>query len=329
MHDSVQSLLENGLDYAGLFPPSRLPMHDAMATYQELQSSPQSWFLGRFVVPSGRLHELEDALENTTPTAPVPLSMIGQPSHDAPGLRTAMGEDATLLQHLMDRHPGQFTIDQIETWLPECLVSGRSATAVAGPVEQALRQVHTEAPVTVFFETSLLEGWPSRLGIAIDGLTAANGATRAAVGLKIRCGGLTAEQFPSTEAVATAISKASAARLPIKATQGLHRPLRHFDEQLGVWRHGFLNIFVAAVLAFVHRPSTQIIAEILEVTNISGIHWTERGIECYGLTADRGQIRAARHNAIVAYGSCSFSEPVADLEALGLISEPAAEGVTA
>jgi len=54
---ALRALLENLIDYAGLFPPAALPMAEAVENYARYRDSAESWMLGRFVVPAARLHE--------------------------------------------------------------------------------------------------------------------------------------------------------------------------------------------------------------------------------------------------------------------------------
>jgi hypothetical protein len=54
---ALRSLLENLVDYAGLFPPASLSMPEAVDNYARYRNSPESWMLGRFVVPYARLNE--------------------------------------------------------------------------------------------------------------------------------------------------------------------------------------------------------------------------------------------------------------------------------
>ena len=56
--ESVRVLLAEIVDYAGLFPPSQLPMAEAVANYAAYLDSGYKWMLGRFVVPSARGAEL-------------------------------------------------------------------------------------------------------------------------------------------------------------------------------------------------------------------------------------------------------------------------------
>jgi hypothetical protein len=62
MPPTLHALLEGVLDYAGLFPPAKLPMPDAVRNYLAYRTSAQSWVLGGFVCPVSRLEELTAAL---------------------------------------------------------------------------------------------------------------------------------------------------------------------------------------------------------------------------------------------------------------------------
>src|SRR6266404_8659129 len=55
--NSVHALLSAAIDYAGLFPPTTLPMSQAVASYAAYRAGEQAWALGRFIVPVARLEE--------------------------------------------------------------------------------------------------------------------------------------------------------------------------------------------------------------------------------------------------------------------------------
>ena len=59
MFTSVRVLMTRFIDYAGLFPPARLPMSEAFGEYLHHRDGPHGWMLGRFVCPVGRLAELD------------------------------------------------------------------------------------------------------------------------------------------------------------------------------------------------------------------------------------------------------------------------------
>ena len=79
--------------------------------------------------------------------------------------------------------------------------------------------------------------------------------------------------------------------------------------------HGFLNVFLAAAFAW---HGERDIEPVLAETDPAAFrfddraHWRDRSL-------DAEQVREARAHFAHAFGSCSFEEPVRDLEALGLL----------
>ena len=177
------------------------------------------------------------------------------------------------------------------------------------------------SPAT-FFETSLLEGWRTSLPETAAAILHAEGRGRIA-GLKIRCGGLDATAVPSPVALAAAISAGVELGVPIKATQGLHHPMRHFDTSLETMTHGFLNLFISGVLTSTHHLAEETLLEILGEEEAANFIYRSEGISWQTFSADVEQITAARESGVTSFGSCSFTEPRDDLYELGLLSAEA------
>ena len=57
----LPALLDSLIDYAGLFPPVKLPMADAVRNHAAYLGGSQAAKLGRFIVPAARLPEFEAA----------------------------------------------------------------------------------------------------------------------------------------------------------------------------------------------------------------------------------------------------------------------------
>jgi hypothetical protein len=144
--------------------------------------------------------------------------------------------------------------------------------------------------------------WELSPGRGLPGAVAAVREARA--GAKIRCGGTT---LPSVAEVADFIAACRDACVPFKATAGLHHPIRSGD------RHGFLNLLTAAV--FADGDLEAIVAE----EDPAAFSLDAGGLTVHGHRADAATIESARAERFVAYGSCSFSEPVDDLIALGML----------
>jgi hypothetical protein len=129
---------------------------------------------------------------------------------------------------------------------------------------------------------------------------------------KIRCGGPSAEDFPPDEAVVEFIATCRRLRLPFKATAGLHHPFRQPDAATGALQHGFLNLLAATAL-----PEESLAGAVVEprpdafAISAEGIGWRGK------LAGPEAVARARR--LFVAFGSCSFTEPLDDLAAHGVL----------
>ena len=114
---------------------------------------------------------------------------------------------------------------------------------------------------------------------------------------KVRCGGA---EVPPAAALARFLSACRAAGVPFKATAGLHHPLAAEE------RHGFLNVIAAC--AFEDGAA---LTEEVEL-DADGLRWRDR-------VAAADELERVRREQLVAVGSCSFFEPVADLKQLGIL----------
>jgi hypothetical protein len=54
---SLQALLANLIDYAGLYPPAALPLPIVIERYRLFRASPEKWILNRLVLPADKLCE--------------------------------------------------------------------------------------------------------------------------------------------------------------------------------------------------------------------------------------------------------------------------------
>ena len=133
------------------------------------------------------------------------------------------------------------------------------------------------------------------------------------IGVKVRCGGLTPEMFPTPSELAETMREAFVSGLPMKATAGLHHPWRHFSD--GVWRHGFLNLLAAAAVLL--TTGDQSLAERMLTEEEPGALGRQQ-LRFAGQTFTSSDLKSARV-FFRSYGSCSFDEPVDDLLTMGSI----------
>jgi len=127
---------------------------------------------------------------------------------------------------------------------------------------------------------------------------------------KVRTGGATPETYPGVPELARFLCACAEARVPFKATAGLHHPVRSGA------KHGFVNLFLAAALAY-HGGSREDVTATLEETSAEAFHWEAEGVGWGEHRMTAFEIAAARERFAIAFGSCSFEEPLADLQSLG------------
>lgn len=323
MDPCVHSLLAGIIDYAGLFPPAKLPMDDAFRRFLDHRSSGDGWMLARFVCPAARLGELEHLLQATDPSRlPIALSALGRGGDTLEEFLASIEQDSAAINAFSAGQPERAMVDTFEVRLPEA-----GGVAVAANEARGKLTGNGSLPLTPYFEVSLLGEWRPRLPAAAAAVrdTDRKAGEGNRVGLKIRCGGLSAEAVPEAGAVAAAIATCRAVDVPLKATQGLHHPFRHHDPELGAAVHGFINLFTASVLAHVHDLPVKALTEIVAETDPTAFFVGSERLSWREYAATTEQVAEARGAVLTSFGSCSFAEPRDDLRTLGILEEGAHE----
>ena len=297
MSTIARVLLEEIVDYAGLFPPASLDMAAAVAEFARYREEPESWMLGRFVLPLTRLVEWEKAaapaLEKVAEGEPWRLSVLSDAHQSAPISRR--------IRDFNSRFLGRAYIDSAEL-----KSSGPDEVAYAGTLGEDGVAAYVEVP------------------IADDPLPWIEALVRAGARAKVRTGGVTANAFPSAKQLARFIKRCVERRVAFKATAGLHHPLRAeypLTYDAGAERgtmFGFLNVFLAAALARAGGSEADLVP-LLEERDPASVKFGDDGVEWRGKVIDAATIRLARSRVATSFGSCSLREPIDELKALRLL----------
>lgn len=347
---SVRALMAGIVDYAGLFPPATLPLDEALRNYDQYRRSEHAWMLGRFICPAGRLDDITPYESLLADGRPWSFSVLGRGGEEADSFIEGLVEDFALIDAFVKRHPGRVYVDALEVRLPPAVIRRTDDDDIRALLMRAAETIGRGArqDVDPFLEIPLWDRlssrsldtpWPETLDRIIPALAEHNrewrGEQCGPMGAKIRTGGVEADQFPTIEQVAGWIARCAAEGVPFKATAGLHHPFRHYSDAVGTRMHGFVNLFLAATLA--HRDRNQ------AADNHSGElprpTWLQTEA-LQGLLADESagsfsaepgtlgwrdarvtveEIRRARASLAISFGSCSFTDPIADLQAAGLL----------
>lgn len=301
---SLQALTTGLIDYAGLFPPASLSLAPAIQNYAHYIQSHDRWMLARFIIPANRLADLSDELMALfSAEYPLYLSLI------CPNLP----DDLALIQSFATKYKDKIRLDIIETRLP---VAGDLAQHVANT---AVSIQASGLPLRPFYELPFNKTWDDKLETAVSVLATHNQQAETAVGFKLRCGGVEAHMFPSPSQVTRAILLCRGYGVAMKATAGLHHPVRHFDESVNTKMHGFLNVFGGGLLANHLQLDHATLQKIIEDENPASFQFNDQTFAWKDLSIDLSHIETYRQSGLTSYGSCSFDEPREDLQSLGLL----------
>lgn len=294
--ESIRVLLSEIIDYAGLFPPSEVSMAEAVLNYATYKNSNYNWMLGRFVVPVARLDEFWETARD----------FVSRDTKSGWRLSVLASEDIydTIRQtdDFNAKHSAYVFCDALE-------VRANTESKIENTVD-ALPEY-----IKAYFELPVNE----RLGDLV--------ATCAFLGqrAKIRTGGVSTDAFPKPQELIRFMRTCLAANVPFKCTAGLHHPLRCFrpltyepNAPQGTM-HGFLNVFLTTGFAR-EGYKNLLLEEILEDEFEEGFVFDDNGVTWHNdYFLSTAQLVRLRRENIISFGSCSFDEPIADLQQIGLL----------
>jgi hypothetical protein len=295
----VRTLLADAIDYAGLFPPASHSMDAAVRHYARSLNSPFAWALGRLAVPASSLPELRELLavspELIWEGAPWFLAVIV--GEDLEGDLARVREVA--------RHSPRLRVSTIE-------VRAGGADGIEKK-SVALRRAAEGTRALPFIEIPL----------SLDVHSVVVRLRESGVHAKARLGGGEAAAIPGTTEVLAFLDACVQERLGFKLTAGLHHairgthPLTYEPDSARAPMHGFLNVLVATSLLEAGHPAPAV-AGVLDETDAQRLRFGGSSVSWNDLEAGGAAVGRAR-GLLESLGSCSFDEPLADLQTLGLV----------
>ena len=301
MTGSLKALLSGSIDYAGLFPPAKLDMKDAVDEYLAATSGDDGWIVENFVVGTKQFADLEEALDQKSGEFEgelrAPCALVTAPIVSAEQAEKVFAK----IEDCLDARRAR--VQSLEIKMP----SGKSLR----PVLKALRSMGLEDLDLPFY---LEFAWDDDLNHSLSEAA----SVFEAVGFKARTGGVSAEMFPPATSVARFLVNMASLDTPFKFTAGLHEPLRYFDEELQVRRFGFLNVMLAGALAMTHDLNETEIEEVLVEQDSSHIRFEGDDVRVTEHLLTLAEINEF-WDSFGGFGSCSIQEPLDGLQRLGYL----------
>ncbi len=300
---ALRTLVSGIVDYAGLFPPASLNMFEAVSKYAQYRASSDAWMLGRFVVPVAQLDEWRTAVGslnadgvNAWRRARLSALLSGEFAREA---------DVITAFNANRPHDVQIDVAEGRAASPDTVLA--MAAAMPDDVMLYCELPHREDPKAL-----------------LEAVRSAN------VRAKIRTGGVTPDAFPTAAEIVRFLRRCMELGVTSKATAGLHHPLRgefrltYAPDGIRGMMYGYLNVVLCAA-ALRDGASDAVAAAILLIESPRALTMTNGAIR---ITLDEpvsgrdvielpeATLAAVRQTAVVAFGSCSFREPVDELGVL-------------
>lgn len=290
----MRPVFEGIVDFAGLFPPASLGMGEAVAAYHSYRNSIDRWMLGRFVVAAGRLKEFGAAIERLG---------AGKIDRDDPWwVSVVAGADLSTELALIEAFRTQWDERGVRVDAIEHRVVSRGQLRIVGEMIPDEFTAFLEFPAT---------GPYAEL---------AAGAAEVGAFAKIRTGGTTPDLFPSAKDLTQFLVAVTSSGVKFKATAGLHHPIRGsfpLTYEPGAERYtmyGFVNVLLATA-ALLRDGAADTAQQILGENDPTAIRHDGDAITWRARRYPFDELVRVRERAFVGFGSCSFREPVDELQA--------------
>jgi hypothetical protein len=300
---SLRALLNQAIDYAGMFPPCDLPLERGLQNHAKYVRSHDAWMLNGFVLPVGQFDAARQFLAQFTPQHPLRIAALGPKTANAESFLETLKNASAAVHSSSKSDVDLVSVSHLEMFLPDDVdsVSLKEAMAIL-------------AALPVFWEAP-----PERAEQTIALIAGCNSdVDRSTFGYKLRTGGVTADAFPTSAQIARALITAATHQLQIKFTAGLHHPIRQFRDEVKTKMHGFLNVLGAAVLSAEYQWDADQAVAMLEDEDPRTFSFTDDSFAWRDWKIDTEHLDHLR-KYVKSFGSCSFDEPRDDLRALGFL----------
>lgn len=301
---SLHYFLDKLIDYSGLFPPAKLEIDNSLNNYADYIKSDDKWMMSQFIIPVSRLHEISTkSMDNFSEAFPLSLSLISG----------NIINEFNLVNQFLDTFQSKVVFSGYESRISDLATFSQSLVNV----HQLCKSQNLD--FNAFHEVSPSDNWVVEMNKAVSLISAFNADYKTNIGLKLRCGGIDANMFPSAENIGHTILACKYAHLPMKFTAGLHHPIRHYNESIQAEMYGFFNVFIGGMVAHKFDVELDILIGILLDEKPENFIFDENGLCWKNYSISNQEIQKYRQESFISYGSCSFNEPREDLQQLGLL----------
>jgi hypothetical protein len=311
--ESLKIFLDGIIDYAGIFPPAKLPLKDAYENFLMYQKDDRGILVSNFICSLDQLDELGKLIKASSDEFILPLSIVCQYNEN-------YNSDLNIIGDFLNENQGKVSINNLEIKVPgEFYNNEKNFSGLLSNISDKKNEVINDKTF-LFYEGNINGDYENNFKFLIGVIEIHNEKYKDS-GFKLRTGGVEAALFPTSEQVVYAMRKCLDRGVSFKATAGLHHPFRHYNDSVKTKMHGFINLFGAGIITYRHNITDKEMIEMLEEEDHDKFNFTDDDFIYRGWEISNDEIALARKEFMISFGSCSVDEPVDDLKKLGLIEE--------
>jgi len=316
---TIQKFIYGIIDYAGLFPPAKLNLKDALSNYVTYIKENKYDLLSSFVIPITQLDNVMPTLNNIGKEYKnIAYSFVATRASNTNDFIDTLKSDLEQINNFLNSN-SNFSAKALELALPADLAFSNNQQIKKDIIYQAIELI-SDYNLPPFFEVPYAPDWE----LAVENLSSILSQNnneknyKFPSSFKIRCGGVKPEMTPPTDYIVSAIHSTAKHKISLKATAGLHHPFNHYNDSLGGIMHGFVNVFTAIILNHKYDINNKKLKTLIDDQNPDNFKWNNQSLSWNEFTVHTTEIENSK-KIISSYGSCSFDEPLDDLKQLNLI----------
>lgn len=329
MIKSLEQLLFESIDYSGFFLSEETGLRDALRSYVDGTNSEHLWLLSKLVLPHHEIPKL-GAFENRKNELKGPLSLcITGP--ETTTLTDFKNVIRSIEQEIVSAHsgyPGEVRTNILELKLPsnsvenlnvEELVKSLEAVVMSATHSKLLpHRVYFEVPGDSF-DSDIVKKITKVIAVHNKSILKRKIDNYLFSGLKINCGENSLLPTPDARFLADVMLYARDANVAVKFSGGTNSSFSSIGETSKSFAHGFINIFVAGMLAYTQDLDIDETIEVLEDQNPENFTFEEGYLSWKNLKAPSMEVKMLRMLSLTSFSSKSLSSPIKQLKELKLL----------
>ena len=116
---SLRALLDQAIDYAGMFPPCGLALEPALRNQANYVRLPEAWMLNGFVLPIEQFDAARQLLSEFDPHRPLRVAALGPKTTKADDFLDGVGKAETAIRSFSRSDVDPVSVSHLEMFLPD------------------------------------------------------------------------------------------------------------------------------------------------------------------------------------------------------------------